>query len=667
MIDKELIYNNEYIVILPKIESYLKDAFEYTFKNVYILDDKQDLKKHINIINNGNYRQIIFVDFLVQYTDIIKNYYEDKKYKIIFTKSLGSLSNEYNYLLFNSCMDLIKDFSIEKIGFLDINLYNAFKNKIKCSHVSLDIKEEEKETKFDKKKVGILNNEDNSMHSFYNELSALRFNNYKVVLNNINKTTKEFLKLFKIKSVKSKNNIKGNLVNLYINFTDNDNTVFFRSMDLGVPCILGNNELLKGTDLDKFLTVESDDSIDEISKKIELVSNNRDQILKEYKTFRKEYSSKVKKELEEFLDYKIVEEKEKDYEKLLSIVVPVYNVEQYLESCLKSIIKSLPNKLKDKCEILIINDGSTDNSESIINTYKEKYNDLIVYIKQENGGLGHVRNVALKNVRGKYIASIDSDDTVNKNFFKEALKAMDKNVDVFICDWLIKRDNSKSYTYAIENSIFDNISKYEGIMYSSIMPSTCNKVFKKELFDKLDISYLEDKFEDLSTNPFVLMIAKTIKYVNKPYYEYYIRSNSIMRSSIGFSMITVLNEFNNRINKYKKNCTIDLERFKYYTISWRMEEFIFNQLYDCSKKEKDDLIKHMYNDLYDVILEMFSNKYYLEMVDGLQKEKKEYIIKRNEAFKDKKLSSFKMDNPEYKLNGVIIYYGDKEITNKKKK
>ncbi len=666
MIDKELIYNNEYIVILPWIETNLKESFEHTFNNVYVLDDRYSLKKHIDIINNGNYKQIIFVDFLSQYMDIIKYYNEEKKYKVIFTKSLGSLSSENNYLLFNSCMNLLKDFSIEKIGFLDINLYNAFKNKIKCFHVSLDIKEE-KQTEYDKKKIGILNNENNSMHSFYNELSALSFNNYKAVLTSVNKTTKDFLKLFNIKHVKSKNNVKGNLVNLYINFTDSDNTVFFRSMDLGVPCIIGNNELLKGSNLDKFLVVESDDSIDEISQKIELVSKNRNQILKEYENFRKDYSSKVKKEMEDFLDYKIVEEKEKEYEKLLSIVVPVYNVEQYLDSCLKSIIKSIPNRIKNKCEILIINDGSTDNSESIINSYKEKYSDLIVYIKQDNGGLGQVRNVALKNVRGKYIASIDSDDTVNKEFFKEVLKAINKNVDVFICDWLIKIDNSKYHTPAIESSIFDNISKYEAIMYSSIMPSTCNKVFKKELFDKLDINYLEDKFEDLSTNPFVLMIAKTIKYVNKPYYEYYARSSSIMRSPVGFSMINVLKEFNKRLNKYKSNCTIDLDKFKYYTISWRIEEFIFNLLYDASKKEKDEIIKHMYNDLYDVIVEIFNNKYYIEMVNGLKKENKEFIQKRNEAFINKKLTTFKMDSNSFRLNGLIIYYGDKELTTEKKK
>ena len=659
MIDNEIIYNKEYLVILPVIDSNLKEEFEYTFKNVFLFNEKKDSVKQIKTIKKSHFKQIIFVDYCVQYKEIINNLEENQIYKIIFTKDLGAFSEEKNYDLFSNIMSLIEDYNIKKVGFLDYNLYSIFRSKIKCCHISLDIKQVEPKLEFDKNKIGLLNDEENPMHSFYNELSALKFNNNKAVLNNYNKTTKEFLKMFKIKHTKSKDNMSGNLLNLYINFTDNNNITFIRSMDKGVPCILGNNELLKGSTLEKFLSVESDDSVDEINEKIELVEKNRKEILEEYKTFREDYKRKSEKEIREFLDYSIELKEEKKYDKLLTIVVPVYNVENYVGQCLKSIIASLPKKIVKDTEILIINDGSTDNSESVIMPFKEKYKDLIVYIKQKNGGLGHVRNVALEKAKGKYIASIDSDDTINKNFFKDVLKAIEKDADIFICDWLTKTNTNKYETSAIEYGIFDNISKYEGLIYSSIMPSTCNKVFKKELFDELKISYLEEKFEDLSTNPFLLLKAQTIYYVHKPYYEYYIRSDSIMRSSIGLSMIDVLKEFNNRLNKYSNYCTVDIDLFKFYTISWRMEQYIFNQLYNLTKKEKDNMIKYLYNNLYDEVIDMFSNNYYKEMINSFKDDKKEYILKRNKAFKDKKLNEFKMNKQEFKLTAPIIYFGDK--------
>jgi glycosyltransferase involved in cell wall biosynthesis len=662
MIDNEVIYNKEYLIILPISCLNLKEQFVYSFENVFVFNDSKNINKQINIIKKSHFNQIIFVDYCVQYKEIISSLEESQIYKIIFTKSLGSLSNNSNYEMFSGVLDLIDNYNVKNVGFLDYNMYFTFKTKINCSHISLDIEQKKNNTKIDDHSIGVLNDENNPMHSFYNELSAIKLANYKAVLKNCNKTTKDFLKLFKIKYRKKKDNISGNILNLYINFTDNNNLIFIESMDQNVPCILGNNELLKGSALEGYLSVDSDDSIDEIKEKIEIVKNNKDIILKEYTSFRKEYSKKCKKEISDFLNYSPLETKEKTYEKLLTIVVPVYNVEAYLDNCLKSILKALPNKIKKETEILIINDGSTDNSELIIKNYLEKYKDLFIYINQKNGGLGHVRNVALEHAKGKYIASIDSDDTIDKNFFKKCLKDLENDIDIIIYDWLVKTDKMTYPLPAIEKKIFDNKSKYEGLLLSSIMPSTCNKIMKKSLFEELDIKYVEDKYEDFSTNPFILLKANTIKYYNKPYYKYYIRNNSIMRSSAGISMINILKEFNNRLEKYKEYCNIEYDLFKYYAMTWRMEEHIFNQIFSLSNKEKDNYIKVIYNDFYDNALNIINNKYYEEMVNKLSDDKKDYIVKRNKALKEKKLIEFYKNNKnEVKLDAMTIYYGDKKV------
>lgn len=660
MIDKKMTYNDEYLVILPiKIQN-MQSAFEYTFKNIFIYDYLENPDSQLNIINNSNFKQIIFVDYLPEYLNIINKYKNNHTIKFIYTKSLGSFSDVENYRMFNEIINLYEKKIVDKIAFLDSNLYKLFKKKYNCCTLFLDIEKNIYSNKYNKKRIGLLNDSNNPNHSFYNELSALAFNKYKASLKSIDKRTKKFTKLFGIKYTTDRNKyMDNNVVNLYINFTDNNNILFLESMDREVPCILGNNDLIQDSSLKKYLMLESDDSIDEIKDKIELVKNNRESIIKEYKIFREDYSKKSKESVEDFLEYKMEEPKKIEYQKLLSIVVPVYNTEKYLKKCLDSIIKAIPNEIKDKTEILIINDGSTDNSETIIKEYETKYN-FIKYIFQKNRGLGNVRNVGLKNAKGKYIASIDSDDSINKNFFKECLNDLKNDIDVVIYDWLTVTNETKYETSAIEWIFNKKYNKYEGLMYTTIMPSTCNKIFKKELYDDLKIEFVEDKYEDLSTNPFILLKAKKIKYYKKPYYEYYIRSDSYMRTPAGLSMIHILKEFSKRFNKYKEFCNIDVEKFMYYTLSWRIEEYVINQIYEKNPKELDEYLNYVYESIYDIIKQIFNNKYYLEMVNSLDENKKEYIINRNKSFIEKDLKNFLKEKKEpVKLNAPIIYFGDK--------
>ena len=410
--------------------------------------------------------------------------------------------------------------------------------------------------------------------------------------------------------------------------------------------------------LNDYLMINSDDNIDEIATKITETIKNKKKIQNEYKKFRKKYIKESKHLAGQFLSGSNDSQPSVKYEKLISIIVPVYNVEKYLDSSLKSIIAAIiPN-----CEILIINDGSPDNSEKIILEYQKKYPSLIRYIKQKNHGLGNVRNVGLKEAKGKYIASIDSDDTINEKFFREALPYLEKNVDMVIYDWLTVNSEGKFETAALDY-IFNDINRYEGLLYTTIMPSTCNKIVKKELYDKLNLKFVEDKFEDLSANPFVMLEAETIKYINKPYYEYYIRSNSIMRTKPGLSMIDVIKEVNNRIEKYKNIINVDIDKFKYYTFAWRIEEYIFNQLYTIDEMEIEAYIKYIYSNLKTVIMEIFNNELYRKRIEELKTEElKKYIIKRNKEFEKGNLKKYIIDARKnkkyYKLTPPIMYYGD---------
>ncbi|MDO4963600.1 MAG: hypothetical protein Q4E75_05875, partial [bacterium] len=107
---------------------------------------------------------------------------------------------------------------------------------------------------------------------------------------------------------------------------------------------------------------------------------------------------------------------------------------------------------------------------------------------------------------------------------------------------------------------------------------------------------------------------------------------------------------------------INLDLLKFYTYSWRIEEYIFNQLYYIDLNDLDDYINYIYDNLYNLIISIINSKYYIETLNKINSDKKNYIIKRNEAFKNKELKDFifksRENNNFFKLTPPIIYYGE---------
>ena len=122
----------------------------------------------------------------------------------------------------------------------------------------------------------------------------------------------------------------------------------------------------------------------------------------------------------------------------VSVIVPVYNVEKYIDKCLESLVNQT---LKD-IEIIIVNDGSTDNSIKIVEEYKEKYKNKIIYLEKENGGLSDARNYGIQYAKGEYIAFLDSDDYVDRKMYEKLYnKAIENNSDIVECDFYWKYTN----------------------------------------------------------------------------------------------------------------------------------------------------------------------------------------------------------------------------------
>lgn len=662
--EKELIYNISTLVCLPIEYKDKLEIYEYNFKYIYLFESNyKSVDEFIEFVKFNNIKEILLIDYRLEYETIIESLENNVRVNLIFTCDLASLTSEYYRNQHDSIVKLYKNKKINRLGLLDKNLYIITKMEYKNTyHVIFDFPIK----KINKKKkvgIGLLNISEDPKHSYFNELSAIGILNEKANIVEFSGDINKFVKEFNIDTEEFKtmeNVIANSEITLNVNFCNTDIYNFIKSMDSETICILGNNSVLNDNEyLKRNLQVKSDDDVNEIADKIENIKKNKDEILKEYSKFRKIYSSDSKKSISEFLGRNIERDECKKFDKLLTVGIPVYNVEKYVAATIESVLNSIDYK---DTEIIIVNDGSTDNSLNIISQYKNKFPDLIKVINQENHGLGNARNVIMENSTGKYIASIDSDDTINKDFFKEARKYLENDIDIVLCDWLsIFKENEKYTTEAQDNNLqFEN--KYKKILYSTIMPSNCNKIIKKDLYTKIGIKFIEGlKYEDLGTNPIIMSKAETMKYINKPYYEYNIRKDSIMRTEVGFNMIDVLRILEDRLNKYIADTELDKQEFRAYVYFWRIEESILNQLYSLEKSKRDNMIDYIYNNIGDILEKLYRNNKYTDyFIDRVDEETKKYIKERNNILLNGNLKEYldeKIAKKEYKiLTPALILY-----------
>jgi glycosyltransferase involved in cell wall biosynthesis len=199
----------------------------------------------------------------------------------------------------------------------------------------------------------------------------------------------------------------------------------------------------------------------------------------------------------------------------VSIIVPVYNIENYLEKCLDSLI----NQTLSDIQIIIINDGSNDNSDNIIKKYN--YDNRIKYIKKENGGLSDARNTGLQYVDGEYIGFVDGDDYVDVTMFEKMYTvAKNINADMVGCD----------YYQVFENDLIlktANIYNLRNLMVTAIS-SACNKIIKYEILNKSKILFpVHLQYEDVEFFYKLIPHLTQVGYVKEPLYYYVQRLNSI--------------------------------------------------------------------------------------------------------------------------------------------
>lgn len=230
----------------------------------------------------------------------------------------------------------------------------------------------------------------------------------------------------------------------------------------------------------------------------------------------------------------------------VSIIVPVYNVEKYLDRCLDSLV----NQTLQEIEIIVINDSTPDQSQIIIDKYMNLYpNKVFSYIKP-NGGLSDARNYGMSKMKGDYFGFVDGDDYVEYSMFEKLYeRATQEEADVTTCDFYW------TYPNRLQRAT-DGPYTNERELLTKMMPTVWNKLYKKSWFDSLDIKFpVGLRYEDSSFSIRLAPFIRKLAYVNEPLVYYVQRQDSItytQNSKVG-DMLTVFNdifEFYQKHNLY---------------------------------------------------------------------------------------------------------------------
>lgn len=237
----------------------------------------------------------------------------------------------------------------------------------------------------------------------------------------------------------------------------------------------------------------------------------------------------------------------------ISVIVPVYNVEKYLDKCLDSLV----NQTYSNLEIIIVNDCSTDNSEIIINKYKDK-NKNIIYVKNEvNSGLSFSRNTGLKKSTGEYIGYIDSDDYIPYNYYESLMKTMiQENADIVVCDInVVYEFNNTNNRCECGN----NTNKKIDFVNNGLAASACNKLFSRKNIEKYKFEVGKVN-EDIAVVIPTIIHAKKVAYDSNVFYNYIQRENSIQNSSVSEKRFDIFYGVEQTLERIK-NCN-NYEEYK---------------------------------------------------------------------------------------------------------
>lgn len=294
---------------------------------------------------------------------------------------------------------------------------------------------------------------------------------------------------------------------------------------------------------------------------------------------------------------------------LVSIVVPIYNVEQYLEKCVESICRQTYENL----EIILVNDGSPDQCGQMCEEYAKKDNRIKV-IHKKNGGLSDARNSGVKLATGKYLLFVDSDDYIAKDLVEKTVTVAEKNnCDMVLYDYYyVEPDNVEIRSTIVPANKVISLEQEHTLLLAAT--SACAKLFNREFYVKANCPFPQGiYFEDLATTSIFFMRAKRVFYLKEPLYYYINRENSIMTGkNFEKSSHDKLVALEHILSAYKKEG-------KYEEYRQELEYLVFaNEYFEPSKVlalagEDGEYLEKCRKYMYETFPDIHNNKYVKNM------------------------------------------------------
>lgn len=330
----------------------------------------------------------------------------------------------------------------------------------------------------------------------------------------------------------------------------------------------------------------------------------------------------------------------------VSVIIPVFNVENYLEECLDSII----NQVLDDLEIICVNDGSTDNSLNILNNYQIK-DSRIKIINQENNGAASARNKGIAEAKGEYVYLMDSDDILELSALDELYQlAEDKNLDLVIFKLINFKDGTdERYTSPYYEMTFlkklvgQKIFNYRDIgeNFFNIAVSPPGKFFKNDLIH--DIKFPEGYiFEDNVFFTEVMLNANSVYFLDQHLYNRRVRSDSITGST-DIKQADIIPIFNLMIDLVKKyNC---YNEFKAFLLNYKISIIIMR---------------------FGLVEEEYKNEFFKRIKKDFQLNKYDFEDVKN-SFSNKNRDFYEIINKSKNYTEFKLTYNDKNIQNMKVK
>lgn len=360
----------------------------------------------------------------------------------------------------------------------------------------------------------------------------------------------------------------------------------------------------------------------------------------------------------------------------ISVIIPVYNTEDYLKECLDSITHQT---LQD-IEIICVNDGSTDNSLNILKEYAKKDNRINI-ITQKNSGQGVARNNAMKHIKGKYFCFMDADDILDLETLEKCyLELESKNLELVMFKLINFEDGSNKYyttplydMYNVHQAIKNKIFSYEdlGELIFNLSVTPVNKVYKTSFVRKNNVSFPDDIiFEDNVFFWELLFKTKRMYFIDEYYYKR--RRHASSTTSLGNERWCDSIEVYNRVwNIFEKNNEFEKFKHKLYNNKVTFALFRFDNILPDAKEIfyltwKEDLksVSKKYGDFYLKLTE--TNKQIYDLVT-YTKNYQEFEFFRNNLLLSEKIIMIeeKQKKMNYKISALMIKNNEIKENNEK--